>query len=144
MSSWPITRVLVLTSIALIAGFFWWLADTLVEPAVQLTGAQRQEPDYSILRFRLTSMNVHGTPKYILEAASLVHYPTDQSTRIDKPRLVQFDDAGVPTTTTADSGWVSRDGKKLIMSGNVRVARGPDTQSAGGEVASQQLQIILN
>lgn len=141
--TWQLTKVVIAIALVLFLGLFWWLPDALVEPAMKLTGGSK-EPDYWVTNFSVTAMGDNGTPRYILRATSLTHYPGDESTRLERPQLVQYDDGKPPTVTVADTGRVSPDGKKLVMIGHVKIVREPDIGSAGGEVASNEITITLN
>ena len=141
---WNFTKLIILVSLLLFTGLFWWLPEALVEPAIKLTGMGAGQPDYWVQQFTVTAMNDRGTPKYVLQAQNLVHYPSETATRIDKPYLVQYDQGADPLTTTADTGWVSPDGKKLLMTGNVKIARGKDPDFADAEVMSNQVTVTLN
>lgn len=141
--TWSLTKIILLLSLLLFTGLFWWLPEALVEPAIKITGLNRKEPDYWIKNFSVTSMNDAGNPKYRLQAANLVHYPNDISTRIDKPYLVQYDQGPAPLITTADTGIVSPDGKRVVMTGNVRIARGQDAEFSDAEVMSHQVTVTL-
>lgn len=141
--SWAVTRIVIVVSLLLFTGLVWWLPNALLKPAMRLTGMERHDPDYYIENFTVTAMNLRGTPKYKLDATLLLHYPHEESTRLDRPRLVEYDANDNPTVTTADHGFVSRDGKHLLMSGNVRVVRGRDDKAAGGEIVTNQLTVSL-
>lgn len=141
--TWSLTKIILLISLLLFSGLFWWLPEALVEPAIRITGLNRKEPDYWIRSFNITSMNDAGTPKYRLQAEGLVHYPGDVATRVDKPHLVQYDQGPAPLTTTADTGVVSPDGKRIVMTGNVRIARGNDPEFSDAEVMSHQVTVTL-
>lgn len=142
--TWQLTKVVIALALVLFLGLFWWLPDALVEPAMRLTGTGSQEPDYWVRNFSVTAMGDNGTPRYVLRAESLTHYPGDESTRLERPQLVQYDQGGVPVLTVADSGRVSPDGKNLRMTGNVKIIRGPETDQPGGEVASNEVTVTLN
>ncbi len=142
--SWSFTKLVIVLSLLVFTGLFWWLPEALVEPAIKLTGINRSEPDYWIQGFTITTMNDQGRPKYFLRAQSLVHFPNEISTRIDRPYLVQYDQGNEPLVTTADTGWVSPDGKQLLMTGNVKIARGSDPDFASAEMMSNKVTVTLN
>lgn len=141
--TWGVTRIVIVVSLLLFTGLIWWLPNALLKPAMRFTGMERRDPDYYIENFTVTAMNLRGTPKYILDAALLVHYPNEENTRLDRPRLVEYDAHDRQTVTTAERGFVSHDGKHLLMSGDVHVVRGKDDQAAGGEVVTNQLTVSL-
>jgi lipopolysaccharide export system protein LptC len=86
-------------------------------------------------------MDERGDPRYNLSAERLVHYPNNQQTRLERPRLTQFAD---DTITTADRGFISGDGKALLMSGNVHVTRAQGGGYAGTEITTNELNVFLD
>lgn len=142
--TWQVTKIAIALALVLFLGLFWWLPDALVDPAMKLTGTRPDEPDYWVRNFSITAMGDNGTPRYILRAASLTHYPGNESTRLERPQLLQYDEHNTPIVTVADAGRVSPDGKKLVMTGNVKIIRGRDRGSVGGEVASNEITVTLN
>lgn len=149
MLNWDLTKVVVLLSALLFSGLFVWLQSALVAPAMRLASHDATTPDYYLRDFTVTAMDVHGQPKYTLQAQSLVHYPNDQNTRLEHPHLVQFrpqpgSDARIPVVTTADTGFISSDGKHLIMKGNVNVEQGKGVNLPSGELHTQQLDVLLD
>lgn len=145
--SWDLSKIALVVSLLLFTGLFWWLPNTLVTPAMKFTGIQSRDPDYYIENFRMTAMSDRGRPKYTLQAANLVHFPNETATRMERPHLVQYDPDQAPdqaTVTIADNGWISSDGKRLRMNGNVKVFRGENPESAAAELTTNELIVILN
>ena len=146
--TWDISRIALVTSLLVFTGLFWWLPQALTAPAMTFTGIKSRDPDYYIENFNITAMSGHGRPKYVLKGAGLVHFPNEENTHIDRPYLVQFGQAGAqndpPTVTTADAGWISPDGNRLLMSGNVKVLKGAGQSSTSAEITTNQLVILLN
>lgn len=139
--TWAVTKVVIVISLLFFTGLLWWLPGQLIEPAIQMTGAERSDPDYFIENFTVTAMDERGEPRYELSALRLTHYPNDQQTRLDRPHLTQFDEE---TVTTADRGFISPDGKTLLMRGNVRVTRANGGGHAGAEITTNELNVLLD
>jgi len=139
---WWLSRFLLFVGLLLFSGLFWWLPEALVRPALALTHAQPARPDYYIGRLRLTAMNRHGHPRFILTATRLVHFPRGKRTLLIEPHLIQFG-KHTTTTTTAKHGFVSRHGHTLIMRGKVRVFRGPTAQVGTTSVRAHTLTVHL-
>ncbi|HLQ26924.1 MAG TPA: LPS export ABC transporter periplasmic protein LptC [Acidiferrobacterales bacterium] len=146
--TWDITRIVIVMSLLVFTGLFWWLPQALTAPAMKFTGIKSRDPDYYIENFGITAMSERGKPKYILKGTGLVHFLNEENTRIDQPYLMQYEQTGAqndaPTITTADIGWISADGNRLLMSGNVKVLKGPGQSSASAEITANQLVILLN
>lgn len=146
MLTWDLTKIVLLVGLLVFTGLLWWLPNKLVAPAGGLVGAKHPVPDYYIDNFTVTAMNDAGLPKHTLQAKTLIHFPGNEKTQLDRPRLVQYPQNGSngpPVVTVSDTGWLSGDGKLLVMSGRVEVARGGGAGFAGAEINTQQLTVSL-
>ncbi|HUW98515.1 MAG TPA: LPS export ABC transporter periplasmic protein LptC [Acidiferrobacter sp.] len=139
---WWLSRFLLVAGLLLFSGLFWWLPRALVRPALDLATTQPAQPDYYIGGLRLTAMNRYGHPQFVLTATRLVHFPYGKRTLLIAPRLTQFGQRAV-TTTTAKRGFISPHGHTLIMRGKVRVFRGPTAQIGAATVHTQTLTVHL-
>lgn len=146
MLTWDLTKIVLLFGLLVFTGLLWWLPNTLVAPAAGLVGSKQPTPDYYIDDFTVTAMNDAGLPKHTLQAKALIHFPGNEKTRLERPRLVQYPQNGTegpPVVTVSDTGWLSGDGKLLVMSGRVEVARGSGAGFGGAQVHTQQLTVSL-
>ena len=139
---WDLSKIAVFVSLMFLAGLFWWLPTALVGPAIKLVGDYRQIPDYYIEHFRVIEMGVSGRPKYVLRAERMIHYPHQKHTQLQDPKLTEYG-SGPVTQSHADRGWISRDGKHLLMMGHVIVNRGRGTNFTGANIATQRINIHL-
>ncbi|MHB1951684.1 MAG: LPS export ABC transporter periplasmic protein LptC [Acidiferrobacteraceae bacterium] len=139
---WDFSKLAVFMSLLLLAGLFWWLPTALVAPAIRLTGLYRNVPDYFIRHFKVTEMDVQGRPKYVLRASRMVHYPHERRTKLIRPHLTEYTARGI-TKSRADTGWISRNGKHLMLLGNVHITRRRSPDSAGTHIATRQITITL-
>ena len=142
--TWDSNKTILAVIVLLLIILSWWLPNALIDPVISLKQEERHEPDYFVENFTTTAMSEQGTPRYSLSARSLTHFPDDDSTLLDKPKLTQFTPGGAPTHTSADKGRLYSDGKELLMMGNVRVTRGKNQDTASAEVSTNELHIVLN
>lgn len=133
----------VAVTLAALAGLTWWMSRSAQAPILPLHKPPQHEPDYIIERFNGVSLLQNGNRKYTLAATKLTHYADDGSSELEQPYLVQFGE-GAPVHTRAQRGWMPRDNSHILMSGHVRVARGRDPKSAGGEIVTESMKVILN
>lgn len=139
---WDLSKLAVFMSLMLLAGLFWWLPTALVTPAIRLTGLYPNTPDYFIRHFKVTEMDRQGKPKYVLRASRMVHYPHARRTKLIRPRLTEYTRRGI-TKSRADTGWISRNGKDLMMLGNVHITHRQTSDSVGTHIATRQINITL-
>ena len=138
-------RIAVALTLALIAGGSWWLTRTVSVSEIVPDGKIRHDPDYTIEKFTMTTMNEQGRKRYSLSARQLIHYADDGSSDLDHPYLIQYrEGSAAPVHTRADKGWIPKDGSQILMNGNVLAARGRDPLQSGGEVRTDSMKIMLD
>jgi lipopolysaccharide export system protein LptC len=108
---------------ALLAALSYWL-DRSVQPSTpKRDGSTRHDPDYIVESFNATRLAPDGTPRYVLAAAKMTHYPDDDSTHLERPHFTQLEKTQAPLHIMANSGRVSSNGKHVHFDGNVQIIR---------------------
>jgi lipopolysaccharide export system protein LptC len=85
---------------------------------------QRHDPDYIVHDFKMLRYGKSGAPESTLTARKMVHYPDDDSTELNAPRVLQTKPGEAPLTLTADRGALSQDGEETFLYDNVLLVRG--------------------
>ncbi|GMR03687.1 MAG: hypothetical protein BMS9Abin22_189 [Gammaproteobacteria bacterium] len=137
-------KITIAVLLTLLAGGTWWLSQKATTPEAPFDGKTRHDPDYTIENFTTFVMNERGRRKYVLKAKRLAHYPDDGTSDLEQPYLIQYREGGAPLHTRATTGQLSNDASQIIMRGNVRVSRGRDPGSPGGEIKAERMKILLN
>ncbi len=128
---------------AALALFSLWLQLVLLKPEQKPEDAKiTHDPDYYVENFTATGMDPDGI-KYVLEAERLVHYPDDGSSLLDNPHVIQFEAEQAPRHIYAKSGWLSGDGKDILLTGEVKVIQGKGDENAGGITTTRKLKLRL-
>jgi lipopolysaccharide export system protein LptC len=126
----------------LLAALSLWL-DRAVQPAApKRDGSTRHDPDYTVENFNATRLGADGTPRYVLAASRMVHYPDDDSTHLERPHFTRVEKQAAPLHILADSGLVSRDGKDIYFRGNVEVIREAYGAASRMTVNTEYLHVI--
>lgn len=107
----------------LLALLTFWLDRMVQPPAPRKDGSNRHDPDYWVENFTATRMGPDGTPRHILVAAKMTHYPDDDSTHLIRPHLTQYAKDQPPLRMAALQGRVSANGEHAYFEGDVRVTR---------------------
>ena len=115
--------------LALAALTSWWQR-SLEPPARDGDGGG---PDSVMEGYRATMMSAEGAPRHRLWGEVLTHFPGDDSTELEQPRLLVFRELGEPWLLASEQGWVSGDGELVLLSGEVRIRR--EGSEAAGPVA---------
>ena len=138
-------RIAAALTLALIAGGSWWLTRTVSVSETMSEGKTRHDPDYSIEKFTMITMNEQGQKRYSLAARQLTHYADDGSSDLDHPYLIQYrEGSAAPMHTRADKGWIPKDRNQILMTGNVLAARGRDPLKSGSEIRADSMKILLD
>lgn len=83
----------------------------------------RHDPDYIVVNFRVVRYGPGGAVESTLSASKMVHYPDDDSTDLDAPRVLSSKAGEAPMTMTADRGALSQDGEDTFLYDNVLLVR---------------------
>ena len=85
-----LTAAFPLLLVAALAALTFWL-ERLVQPTTApRDGTTRHDPDYIVENFVAVRMGPDGLRMHQLEASRMVHYPDDDSTHLEAPRLFKF------------------------------------------------------
>lgn len=113
------TRVLILLIFALAAVFSWWLSRTTLPSLMPQVDKTRHYPDYYLTNFMLTTMDDNGVPRNQLSAENMFHYSDDDTSNLEKPNLVIFQNGMDSWEIRAERGLVSEGGKAVMLAGDV-------------------------
>src|SRR3970040_526226 len=105
-------------ALLLLAAGSWWPTRTVGTPEKAFDGKARHDPDYTIENFDATVMNEAGYRRYLLSAVRVIHYGDDGSSDLEQPYLIQYRRELAPVHTRADKGWMPKDNREILMSGN--------------------------
>jgi lipopolysaccharide export system protein LptC len=114
-------RVLALV-LTLIGGAAWWQQFGQT-PEATPTVVRERLPDYRVDGLTATAMDAAGRPARRLTADAMRHYPDDDSSELDRPVLILYRSDGPPWDIRSETGWVSGDGERVLLHGQVVVDR---------------------
>lgn len=118
--------------LALLSATYWLNQQALPGPAKP--ESKRHDPDAIVENFSATSLNGQGVPDFIMAATRLMHYPDDDSTTLDEPRITMLSPGKPAIHANAEHGSVSSKGEDVYLRDNVKVLR---------EASAQQGQLTL-
>jgi lipopolysaccharide export system protein LptC len=120
----------------------WWLDSKVQPPSGRPDGSSRHDPDFYVEGFAAARMNEDGTKRYELTGTRLVHYPDDNSTELQTPKLVYFDYQRAPVTVSADRAQIADGGDDVYFHDNVRVVRAAYADKAELGIFTTYLHVI--
>jgi lipopolysaccharide export system protein LptC len=124
-----------------LAGLTYWL-DQKVQPQRGRNGGSGDEPDFVVDEFTATRMSVDGQPSYEVRAKRMVHFPEENSARLDQPRLTYFEPRKAPVSIRANSGLLDRNGENAYFNGDVQVRREAFEDSPEMAMFTEYLHVI--
>jgi lipopolysaccharide export system protein LptC len=125
-----------------LAGLTFWLDRFVQAPGSSRGAAARHDPDYIVDGLSAVRMNPDGKIKYTLAAEKMVHYPDDDSTRLQSPRFVNYAAELAPVTITAREALVSGEGENIYFHNDVHVTRAPYAEKSRLEMRTSYLHVI--
>lgn len=115
----------------LLAATYW--LNQQVQPLAPLQSQQRHDIDYSVDNFTAVTLDLQGQPRYILAAEKLWHYPDDDSTHLQMPKITNLYANRPPTFTTSQTGTISSKGDDVYLYDDVNILR-----PASGDIGEQR------
>jgi lipopolysaccharide export system protein LptC len=111
--------LLLLIALALLS--FWLERTSRIDQSHP--SVRRHDPDYIVHNFQIVSYGTTGELVSRMSARKMVHYPDDDSTELELPRVLQTKPGEAPMTLTADRGALSQDGEDTFLYDNVLLVR---------------------
>lgn len=141
-----IGAVLPLAILLLLAMLTFWLDRTVELNALRASGPVTHEPDYVVDNFVIKRLSDSGDPRYLLSSARMMHYPDDDSSHLDFPKLVQAQLGKPETRVSAKRGIVSADGKEVRLFDGVELFKAGEKTSQGNtddmRVRTEYLRVV--
>lgn len=132
-------------SVVLVVGLAmltFWLERLVREPGIGQPDQARHEPDFIVERVTAVTLDRAGRPSSTLTAETMRHFPDDETTELEEPRLVQLREARPPLHVAADRGTVFKEGNEVRLYGNVIVRREESTDRPELRMETTYLQVF--
>src|SRR5687768_14291466 len=126
----------------IVAAVTVWLDRQVQPPDRGRDGKARHDPDYVVDGFSATRFGPDGTARYTLSARRMVHYPDDDSTYLDAPKLVSLGNPPATVTATSKTAMISSDGENAYLTDDVRVVRSAYGKKSAMTMFTDYLHVI--
>ncbi|MEO8332189.1 MAG: LPS export ABC transporter periplasmic protein LptC [Gallionella sp.] len=133
--------LLLLPLLGLLGATYWLDQQAQPEP-VKPDGSTRHDPDAIVENFSAVKLGEQGTPHFVMSATKMLHYPDDDTTALEAPRLTLLSEASPPLVATAKNGSISGKGDEVFLQDNVEVIRGGSVQQDQLTLQTEYLHII--
>ena len=101
----------------------YWLNQQVLPEASKSDSNKRHDPDAIVENFSATRLNEQGVPSFVMAATKMLHYPDDDSTTLEAPRISMLSDGQLAIHATAKSGIISSKGDEVFLHDNVEILR---------------------
>ena len=116
--------------VLLLAMTYWLNQQVQPLPQKQAASTRPHDPDFVIEKFSAMTFNELGSPRFVLAADKVAHFPTNNSTVLNEPRLTSLLPNRAPVYTSATQGEISSNGEEVTLRGDVKLVRfASNTQS---------------
>jgi len=141
-----IGAVLPLAILLLLAMLTFWLDRTVELNSTKTASPLTHEPDYIVDNFVIKRFSDAGEPRYLLSSKRMLHFPDDDSSHLEAPKLVQGQPGSTETRVSAKRGVVSADGKEVKLYESVELfkagERTPQGQTSDMRVRTEYLRVV--
>jgi len=96
-------------------GATYWLNLQVQPQPAKPDSSKRHDPDAIIENFSATKLNEQGVPSFIMTAKTMLHFPDDDSTTLDAPRITMLSAEHPPIHARSDHGTVSSRGDDIFL-----------------------------
>ncbi len=107
-------------------GITYWLEQQVRPESAGAAAAPRHEPDGVMENFSAVRMNEQGRPRFVMAAARMTHYPDDDSSTLDTPRLTSLSAERPAIHVVARRGMIAGNGDEVRLYDDVEVLREAD------------------
>jgi lipopolysaccharide export system protein LptC len=136
------TAAFPLLLVAVLAALTFWLERLVQAPAPARDGSTRHDPDYIVDNLVGITMGPDGQRLHQLEASRMLHYPDDDSTHLESPRLQKFENDHLALSITAKAARVSSEGKTVDFDQDVRAVRAATKTQSELVLTTDHLHVV--
>lgn len=127
--------------LALLAGTYWLSQQVLPLPPSPDYKA-RHDPDYIVNNFSAVTLGMQGAPRFLLAAKQMEHYPDDDTTYLQEPRLTSPYVDKPPVHISANKGEVSHNGDEVFLHDDVVILRDASATQSAMKITTSYLHVI--
>lgn len=131
-----------LVLLAFVAGLTFWLDRLVQPPARALSSIVRHDPDYIVDGLSAVRMDEQGRVKHTLRAVKMTHFPDDDATVLESPKLMTYAEGRAPVTVTSRQALMSANGENVFFENDVRVVRSATAQDSELVLETDYLHVI--
>ena len=125
----------------LLGATYWLNQQVLPEPA-KPDSSKRHDPDAIVENFSATKLNELGVPSFIMAATKMLHYPDDDSTTLEAPRITLLSSGQPAIHAVANRAIISSNGDEVFLHDAVEVQREASKKQDKLTLQTEYLRIV--
>lgn len=127
--------------LALLAGTYWLSQQVLPLPPVPDYKA-RHDPDFIVDNFSAVTLGAQGAPRFLMAARKMEHYPDDDTTHLEEPRLTSPYVDKPPIHVSAKHGEISHNGDEVFLHDEVTILRDASATQGEMKITTSYLHVV--
>jgi len=138
-----INRPKLVAVLIIAAALSFWILKLLNDEYKNDLMALAHFPDYYMHDFSTLTMDDFGKPRNLLEAEYMAHYPDDNTTELNLPKMKFFRVDESPIHVSADKGWVTSNNEVILLLGNVYLYQNNVQGNKALEVIADDARLLI-
>jgi lipopolysaccharide export system protein LptC len=131
----------VLPLVLLLAATYWLSQQVLPLPPAQ-DSSKRHDPDAIMQKFSATTLNDQGTPRFVMSAQKMVHYPDDDTTHLEQVQLSSLYTDRPAIYTSARYGEITSKADDVFLRDEVKLVRAASATQSEATFTTDYLHVI--
>jgi lipopolysaccharide export system protein LptC len=131
-----------LVLLGFVAALTFWLDRVVQPPGRSLSSIVRHDPDYVVDGLSAVRTDQQGRVKDTLRAQKMTHYPDDDVTVLEAPRLMTYAEDRTPVSVTSRNALMSGNGENVYFENEVRVVRAATGKDGELVLETEYLHVI--
>lgn len=123
-------------------GITYWLSQQVLPESFRPDGKKRHDPDAIVENFSASKLDESGMPHFVVAAKKMLHYPDDDSTVLEQPRITMYSGAHPAIHAIAKRGTVSSKGDEIFLYDEIEVMREADARQDALTLQTKYLHIV--
>lgn len=123
-------------------GITYWLNQQVQPDKANADSRKRHDPDAIVDNFSATTLNDQGLPSFIMAAKQMLHYPDDDSTTLENPRITMLSTGQPALYATAKHATISSKGDQIFLRDDVEVVREANKPQDSFKLQTEYLRIV--
>jgi len=126
--------------LGLLGGAYW--LNQQVQPDPDKPDNKYHDPDAIVENISAVQLNMQGLPRFIMAAKKMQHFPDDDSTTLEVPRVTILTTDQPAIHSVAKRGEISGKGDEIFLYENVEVLRNASVQREELLIHTEYLRIV--